>query len=80
MIGSRMLPAATVARTLHIGPYQGLVAAYAAITDWIRDSDWHAAGPVQERYINGPGSTTPTDDYRTEVEIPIEPALVGAHL
>ena len=35
-VESRMLPAVTVARTLHIGPYEELGGAYDAVTDWIR--------------------------------------------
>ena len=73
-----MLPAMTVARTLHVGPYVGLVQAYAAVTDWIRDNGWQPSGPVREEYLTGPGAGTSPAAFRTEVAIPIEHALVGA--
>ena len=78
-ITSRVMPAMTVARTLHVGSYQGLVSAYSAVTNWIRDSHWQICGAVQERYLTGPGDGTEPDGYRTEVEIPIQPALAAAH-
>ncbi len=72
----RVLPAMTVAWTLHVGPYEDLTAAYSAITDWIQGIGLEAAGPVQERYLNGPGDDVRPAEYRTEVEIPV--ALVAA--
>ena len=76
-IGSRELPAVTVARTLHVGPYDDLGAAYRALTEWINRNGLEAAGPVRERYLNGPGyGATPTQN-RTEVEIPVVPAAVA---
>ena len=72
----RVLPAMTVAWTLHVGPYEDLTVAYSAITDWIQGIGLEAAGPVQERYLNGPGDDVTPAEYRTEVEIPV--ALVAA--
>ncbi len=76
-IKSRELAATTVARTLHVGPYEDLGAAYRALTDWIERNGLEAAGPVQERYLNGPGDAASPADFRTEVEIPIAPAAVS---
>lgn len=70
-IGSRRLPAAIVARTLHVGPYEELGAAYAALTDWIERHGFETSGPMQERYLNGPGEVASPADFRTEVEIPV---------
>ena len=70
-IQSRELPAATVVRTLHVGPYDELGAAYRALTDWIERNGFEASGPVQERYLNGPGDGVSPADFRTEVEIPV---------
>ncbi len=79
-IQSRVLPAATLAGTIHIGRYEELEAAYAAITGWIRESGFETAGPVQERYLNGPGDDVLPAAYVTQIEIPIVPrdALVPA--
>jgi effector-binding domain-containing protein len=78
MIKSRMLPAMTVARTVHVGPYDQLGEAYAALRDWIREHGFEVAGPVEERYLNGPGDRVATSEYQTEIEMPIVPQVVAA--
>ena len=79
-IHDRVLPPITVATTLHVGPYEELETAYGALTTWIGENGFEAAGPLQERYLNGPGGpgvdVLPAD-YRTEVEIPIVPAAAA---
>jgi effector-binding domain-containing protein len=79
-IQDRVLPAMTVATTLHIGPYEEFGHAYAALTDWIDLHHAETAGPVRERYLNGPGDGVAPAEYRTEVEMPIvaPPVLVPA--
>lgn len=77
-IESRMLPAMTVARTVHVGPYEKLGDAYSAVSDWVRDHGYEAAGPIQERYLNRPGDHVAPSEYRTEIEMPIVPLVVAA--
>lgn len=77
-IGSRVLPATTVARTVHVGPYEELGDAYAAVTDWVRDHGFEGAGPIRERYLNGPGDGVTPSAYRTEIDLPIVPLVVAA--
>lgn len=74
----RVLPAMTVAHTLHVGPYEELEAAYAAVNAWITRQGFEAAGPIQERYLNGPGEAATPADYQTELEIPIVAAAAPA--
>jgi len=74
---SRVLPASTVARTLHVGPYDKLENAYGAIMAWIPKHEFDVAGPIQERYLNSPDEVPPTA-YRTEIEVPIVPVAVAA--
>jgi effector-binding domain-containing protein len=76
---SRVLPVMTVARTLHVGPYEELSVAYEALNEWITKNGFVAAGPVQERYLNDPGAVASPADYQTEIEIPIiaAPILVA---
>ena len=76
-ITTRLLPATTVARTVHIGPYEELGSAYAALITWVGRHGLDAIGPVRERYIDGPGSDALPADYRTVVDLPI--ALVAVH-
>lgn len=77
-IESRVLPAMTVARTVHLGPYEQLSDAYTAVSNWIRSHGYEIAGPVQERYLNGPGEGVASSAYRTEIEMPIVPSVVAA--
>jgi effector-binding domain-containing protein len=72
-VQTRVLPASRVARTLHVGPYEELEAAYAALMAWIPEHEFEVAGPIQERYLNAPGDQVPPSAYQTEIEIPIVP-------
>jgi effector-binding domain-containing protein len=74
-VRTRILPAATVVRTLHVGPYEALGAAYEALNAWVAQQDLAVAGPVQERYLNGPGDTGSPAEYRTEIELPVVPKV-----
>jgi effector-binding domain-containing protein len=73
-----MLPAMTVARTVHVGPYEQLGAAYMATWNWIRSRGCELAGPVRERYLNGPGDRIAATKDRTQIEMPIVPLVVAA--
>jgi effector-binding domain-containing protein len=75
-IQARTLPEMTVASTLHVGPYEECAAAYAALAEWMRQTGHAAAGPMLERYLNGPGDVASPAEYRTEVEVPIVRAAV----
>jgi effector-binding domain-containing protein len=73
----RKLHGATVAWTLHVGPYEALGQAYEALTDWIADHGRETTGPVRERYLNGPGQAIGPSDYVTEIEMPVKEARVA---
>ena len=77
-VASRVVPAMTVARILHVGPYERLGAAYASLFGWIGSHGYRAAGPIQERYLNGPGDGVASSAYRTEVELPVMRLAVAA--
>ena len=77
-IATRIMPTMTVARAVHVGPYEDLRHAYSALWKWIRCHELETAGPIQERYLNGPGDTLTTGDYRTEIEMPVVPMVVAA--
>ena len=72
----RILPAATVAQTVHLGPYDSLLGAYQGVAAWIGPNGYEEVGPSRERYLVGPGRDIPEADYRTQVETPIKRALV----
>lgn len=73
-----VLKGGLVAETLHVGPYEEMHPAYAALTEWIIGHDFDTAGPVRERYLNAPGEDVPPFALRTIVEMPIAPVLVLA--
>ena len=75
---SRVVPATTVARTVHVGPYDELEAAYSALAAWVERQGLTPAGPMRERYLDGPGDATTPSEYRTEVEQPIVPVSMAA--
>ncbi|HLO34899.1 MAG TPA: GyrI-like domain-containing protein [Candidatus Deferrimicrobium sp.] len=76
-ISARVLPARTVARLVHVGPYDGLPSAHAAVASWIAEHDLARVGPNCERYLTDPGAVASPLSYRTEVEIPIAAAPVA---
>ena len=75
-IVARVLPAATVAETIHVGPYDDLPKAYEALTGWITQHGLEPVGPVRETYLNEPGPDVPPSTYRTRIEMPIAEAAV----
>ena len=75
-IVARVLPATTVAETLHIGPYDELGEAYSALTGWIGFHGLEVVGPVRERYLNAPGPDVPPEAYQTVVEMPVTEAAI----
>lgn len=64
------LPGGRVARTMHVGAYGDVGAAYEAAMSWLVDEGCVAAGEPWECYLDGPEVQNP----RTEVFIPCEAA------
>ena len=63
----------TVAMCLHMGPYSKIGPAYEALTAWMAENRYEAAGPAYEIYLNDPGDT-PHSQLRTQVVFPVRPA------
>jgi len=65
------LRAATVARTIYRGPYEGLPSAWGEFMKWI-DSEGHTPAPdLWECYIAGPESSPDSANWRTELNRPL---------
>jgi effector-binding domain-containing protein len=65
------LPAATVARTVYHGPYEGLGPAWAEFGAWIA-AEGHTPGPdLWECYIAGPESNPDPATWRTQLNRPL---------
>ncbi len=64
------LPGGRAARSMHIGPYGDVGAAYEAAVDWLTEEGYVVEGHPWECYLDGPEVAEP----RTEVFIPCAPA------
>ncbi len=65
------LPAATVARTVYYGAYEGLGSAWAEFDAWIT-AEGHTPGPdLWECYVAGPESNPDPATWRTELNRPL---------
>jgi AraC family transcriptional regulator len=70
-VRSDTLPGGTAAVTVHMGPYDQLVDAYAAIEQWMQANGVEAAGPPWESYVTDPAEYPNPADWKTEVFWPI---------
>jgi AraC family transcriptional regulator len=64
------LPGGELAVACHVGPYELLSQTYEAMQRWIAEQGRTASGPMWEVYLDDP-DTTPMDQLRTEVVIPL---------
>jgi effector-binding domain-containing protein len=65
-----VLPAGEVAATLHVGPYDRLPEAYAAIHAWLGAQGLGPSGAMWEVYENGPDTEPDPARWRTQVCFP----------
>ena len=71
-IKRRTLPGGEVIVTVHVGAYDRLPEAIAALAEWRVANGRVAAGPYWEVYVDDP-STMPADEVRTELFEPLAP-------
>ena len=65
------LPAATVARTVYHGGYEGLGSAGGELVEWMK-GEGHESGPnLWERYLTGPEMGHDSSLWRTELNRPV---------
>jgi effector-binding domain-containing protein len=65
------IPAATVARTVYHGPYEGLGEAWGEFQTWIEAQGLTPRPDLWERYVVGPESSPDPADWRTELNRPL---------
>ena len=65
------LPAATVARTVHRGAYEGLGDAWGELDRWIRTNGRVPGREAWEYYAVGPEASADPADWRTELNRPL---------
>ena len=66
-----VLPAATVARTVYHGPYEGLGAGWGEFMDWIAAKGHTSREDLWEIYVVGPESGLDASQWRTELNRPL---------
>jgi AraC family transcriptional regulator len=66
-----VLPGGLTAVTMHMGPYDQLVAAYEALETWIHAHGFEPAGAPWENYVTDPAEHPDPKDWKTEVCWPI---------
>ena len=67
------LPAATVARTVYQGPYEGLPDAWGQLMAWIAAEGHEPCPNLWERYVVQPDANPDPAAWRTELNRPIKP-------
>lgn len=65
------LPAATVARTIYHGPYEGLAAAWPQLDAWIAARGRTPGPSLWETYVTDPASNPDPATWRTELTRPL---------
>jgi effector-binding domain-containing protein len=70
-VKSGQLPAATVARTVYRGPYEGLGPAWCEFETWIKANGHKPAPNLWECYVAGPESSPDPTAWRTELNRPL---------
>lgn len=63
---------ATVVRAVHRGGYEGLPASWGQLQAWIQERGHASAADLWEVYMVGPESSPDPDDWRTELNRPLE--------
>jgi effector-binding domain-containing protein len=70
-VKARQLPAATVARTVYRGPYEGLGPAWGEFDAWITARGHTPAPDLWECYVAGPEANPDPATWRTELNRPL---------
>ncbi len=69
-LANATLPAVTAAVTMHVGPYEDLSQAYAAVYEWVNRNGYEPQHPMRDVYYNDP-SSVPPEQLATEVILPV---------
>lgn len=67
------LPAGPAATTVHVGPYEQLLAAHAALASFSAGSQRPASGPGWEVFLTNPLQEPDPASWRTKVFLPLQP-------
>jgi len=70
-VTTSQLPAATVARAVYRGSYEGLGAAWGQLMQWLASERHEPAANLWECYVTGPESDPDPATWRTELNRPL---------
>lgn len=70
-LADRVLPGAEAATTLHIGPWELVGEAYAALFAWVNENGYRAGGATREVYLVSAADGVPPEQYQTKVIVPV---------
>ncbi len=66
------LPGGTAAMVAHVGPYDAMQPAYAAIQEWIEEQGGQPVGDPWEVYFTDPAEQPDPEEWKTEIYQPFE--------
>ncbi|NLE00430.1 MAG: MerR family transcriptional regulator [Fibrobacter sp.] len=72
VVYKRMASVPIAAVIMHKGAYESLGASYSAILSWIEDNGYSIDGHPRESYIDGIWNKENSDEWRTEIQIPVK--------
>jgi len=67
---SYTLPGGTMARIVHLGPYEKAEESYDRLFIWLAERDLVMKGPIREVYYNDPREVRP-EEIKTEILVPV---------
>lgn len=68
----KTMPSITAASIMVKGDYNNLPLAYAYAMEWLNANGYAISDSIRERYIDGCWNKTNTDEYLTEIQIPVK--------
>ena len=70
-VQSSEIPGGKAATCLHIGPYDQMEPAYTALSEWMQENGYEAAGVAYEMYLSDP-QDTPPEELKTQIVFPLK--------
>ena len=70
-IEAMVMPAGRCAVTVHVGPYEGLSQAHAAVETFIDEQSIVSAGMIREVYLTDPGEVPNPQEWKTQIVWPL---------
>ncbi len=66
------LPGGLMVSLVRSGPWDDFRPAYQALMTWVEENGYAISGPNREIHLQGPTSGTPAQEWRIEIQFPIQ--------